>query len=100
MTSSCYITFPTIFFAIRAESILKNQPYPFKMVPVPRSISSSCGTALRCACEDIVLIKDCLLKNDLELEGYYRLEEEGLKTPTVIPLNLNRPEAGENERKA
>ncbi len=100
MTFSCYITFPTMFYAIRAESILKNQPFSFKMIPVPRSISSSCGTALRCACEDIVLIKDYLLENDLELEGYYRLEEEGLKTPKVVPLNLDHPEAGENEQRA
>jgi len=89
MASSCYITFPTIFYAIRAESILKDQPYSFKMVPVPRSISSSCGTALRCRCEEINSIKDYLLQSNLELEGFYRLEEEGLKTPTVTPLSLN-----------
>lgn len=100
MAFSCYITFPTMFYAIRAESILKKQTFSFKMIPVPRSISSSCGTALRCECEDIVPIKDYLLENDLELEGYYRLEEEGLKTPIVVPLNLDHPEAGENEQKA
>ncbi len=95
MASSCYITFPTIFYAIRAESILKDQPYSFKMVPVPRSLSSSCGTALRCGCQDILSIKDLLLQNDLELEGFYRLEEEGLKSPTVTPLNLNERKVDE-----
>ncbi len=95
MTASCYITFPTTFFAIRAESILKKQPYSFKMVPVPRIISSSCGTALRCECENIAAIKNLLLENSLELEGYYRLEEEGLKTHTVTPLTLDQREAGE-----
>lgn len=95
MASSCYITFPTMFYAIRAESILKGQAFSFKMVPVPRSISSSCGTALRCGCSDVYQIKEYLLENNLELEGFYRLEEEGLKTPTVTVLYLDQPEAGE-----
>ncbi len=89
MAYSCYITFPTTYYAIRAESVLKNKTLIFKMVPVPRSISSSCGTALRCQCEDITMIKDTLLQNDLELEGFYRLREEGLRTPTVEELDLN-----------
>lgn len=87
MVSSCYITFPTIFYAIRAESILKKHDYPFKMVPVPRIISSSCGTALRCECADLEGIKEYLLQHDLELEGFYKLQEEGIKTPIVTPLN-------------
>ncbi len=95
MTSSCYITFPTIFYAIRAESILKDQACSFKMVPVPRSISSSCGTALRCDCSDIYQIREYLLEKNLELEGFYRLEEERLKTPAVTVLNIDQPEAGE-----
>lgn len=89
MAFSCYITFPTTFFAIRAESILKKEAVIFKMVPVPRTISSSCGTALRCQCEDIKSIKETLLQNELELEGFYRLKEEGLKTPIVEELDLN-----------
>jgi len=62
------------------------------MVPVPRSISSSCGTALRCKCEDITTLKDRLLQSDLELEGFYRLEEKGLKKPVVIELYLDDQE--------
>ncbi len=89
MAYSCYITFPTTFYAIRAESTLKKGPMAFKMVPVPRTISSSCGTALRCKCEDIDTIKNTLLQNDLELEGLYRLKEEGLKTPIVEELDLS-----------
>ncbi len=61
MAYSCYITFPTTYFAIRAESVLKNDDYSFKMVPVPRSISSSCGTALRCSCEELAVIREKLI---------------------------------------
>ena len=89
MAFSCYITFPTTFFAIRAESILKNQASSFKMVPIPRSISSSCGTALRCSCEEISLIRNILMQNGLDLESFYRLEEVGLHKPTVKELYFN-----------
>ncbi len=89
MAESCYITFPTTFFAIRAENVLKTQPYSFKMVPVPRSISSSCGTALRCQCEDMAAVRKSLLLNELELEGFYKLQEVGLRTPEVEEINFN-----------
>jgi hypothetical protein len=83
MAFNCYITFPTTFYAIRAEDILKGEAISFKMVPVPRSISSSCGTALRCSCDELHFVREHLLKNYLELERFYRLEEVGFKTPSV-----------------
>jgi len=88
MAYSCYITFPTTFYAIRAESLLKAEGIKFKMVPVPRSISSSCGTALRCDCEVLETIRSFLLGNNLALENFYKLEEIGLKTPTVEELHF------------
>lgn len=88
MAINCYITFPTVYYAIRAESLLNNGTYPFRMVPVPRSISSSCGTALRCACGDITGIRDRLQQDGLELEGFYRLDEKGLQEPTVEELRF------------
>ncbi len=86
MSYSCYITFPTTYFAIRAESLLKKGPHRFKMVPVPRSISSSCGTALRCSCEDLPALRKCLLEKQLEMESFYRLEEKGLTIQGVKEL--------------
>ncbi len=89
MAANCYITFPTTFYAIRAESVLKKTPYGYKMVPVPRVISSSCGTALRCDCSDLANIKICLMENELELEGFYHLEECGMQIPVVKELNAD-----------
>lgn len=89
MTASCYITFPTTFFAIRAESILKEKGSSFRMVPVPRSISSSCGTALMCACDDLSTIGKTLIENGLEIEGFYELEESGLKKPVAKELSID-----------
>ncbi len=89
MTYSCYITFPTIFYAIRAEEILKSSSYKNKMLPVPRSISSSCGTALNCQCNDINSIKNHLLENNCKIEGCYKLCEEGLNTLSVEELLID-----------
>jgi len=86
MPHSCYITFPTTYYAIRAESLLRKNSYSFKMVPVPRVISSSCGTAMRCSCEDISAIRNILLQNELQLESFFKLEEAGLKTPKAEEL--------------
>ena len=86
MATNCYVTFPTTFYAIRAESLLKKNDFSFKMVPVPRSISSSCGTALRCACPDLSLIRQFLAENNTEMECFYQLEEDGLKMPVVKEL--------------
>ncbi len=86
MAFFCYITFPTTFYAIQAEKFLKDQGYSFKMIPVPRVISSSCGTSLRCSCDLIEEMRSSLLEKGLELEAYYRLEEVGLKTPQVEEL--------------
>jgi len=86
MALNCYVTFPTTFYAIRAESLLKKKEVAFKMVPVPRAISSSCGTAMRCACPDLKMLKNYLAENNTEMESFYQLEEEGLKIPMVKEL--------------
>jgi hypothetical protein len=90
MVVKCYITFPSTYCAIRAESLLKQKTFPYKMVPVPRAISSSCGTALRGESEDIFTIADFLLQHDLDMEGIYRLEESGMKMPIVKELNFEK----------
>ncbi len=89
MAFSCYITFPTTFFAIRSEALLKEHALSFKMVPVPRSISSSCGTALRCDCLNLAEIRNILVNQEVELEGLYRLEEKGFKIPSVEEIKAD-----------
>ncbi|MGB4616808.1 MAG: DUF3343 domain-containing protein, partial [Dethiobacteria bacterium] len=76
MAASCYITFSTPYFALRAEDLLRQTEYAFKMVPVPRSISSSCGTALLCRCEEAEAICRFLAEKEVEWAELHRLEEE------------------------
>jgi len=47
-----YITFKSVSFAMKAESILKKNGLVFKMIPVPRSISTDCGISIRFNMED------------------------------------------------
>ncbi|HOW23260.1 MAG TPA: DUF3343 domain-containing protein [Sedimentibacter sp.] len=47
-----YITFKSVSFAMKAESILKKNGLAFKMIPVPRSISTDCGISIRFNMED------------------------------------------------
>jgi hypothetical protein len=79
MNIHCYITFPTVYFALRAEALLAGKPQSFKMVPVPRAISSSCGTALRCSCRDAEMITELFKQNHVEFESVHRLSEHALK---------------------
>jgi len=88
MEQHCYITFPSIYQAIRAEKLLAREKYDYKMVPVPRNISTSCGTAMQCSCRDIFALRDFLRDRDLGIEGLFRVEEENLRVLSVEKLPL------------
>jgi len=81
VVKKCYFTFPTTHQAIRAEKALANEKVEYRMVPVPRSISSSCGTALRCRPEDVPEVKRNLSAHKVIVEGFYELDEETAAGP-------------------
>ena len=70
-----YFTFSSTYQAIKAEKTLGEKKWPFKMVPVPRRISTSCGTALRCSPDDAPEIRTALQRSDVLIEGEYELTE-------------------------
>ncbi|NLJ55539.1 MAG: DUF3343 domain-containing protein [Firmicutes bacterium] len=76
MVQKCYFTFPTTHQAIRAEKVLLKTKKEFKVVPVPREISSSCGVALCCTPGEAEGIKACLESEAVIVEGFYTLEEK------------------------
>ena len=39
--------FRSVSYALLAEKILKREGIPFKLIPVPKQISSDCGVCLR-----------------------------------------------------
>ncbi len=54
------ILFDSVHHALKAEKMLKKNDIVFKLIPVPKHISSDCGVCLRFLLEDRVLIEDAL----------------------------------------
>jgi len=84
----CYFTFPSTYYALKAEKKIQEHlsNIPFKMVPVPRRISSSCGTALRCSPDNADVIQKVLLQQQIEFEGKHFLQEEKLNLKDLLKL--------------
>ncbi len=92
MEKACFFTFPATYQAIKAEKRLAGEKWQFKMVPVPRSISSSCGIALRCLPEEAPEIKSFLEINYVEIEGIYEIEEKA--APGILSIFSRRGKNG------
>jgi hypothetical protein len=41
------VLFNSVSYALKSEKILKKENIPFKLIPVPKSISSDCGVCIR-----------------------------------------------------
>lgn len=66
-TSYNVILFKSVSYALKAEKILKTEGLPYKLIPVPKQISSDCGICLRC--EPIFQNKiKAALANKVEIE--------------------------------
>jgi len=74
----CIFTFYSIHFALKLESACKKQNIPGKLIPVPRSISASCGTAFRAEVEDREKIELLAGNEGIEIETVveYCMEEQ------------------------
>ncbi|MGI6685790.1 MAG: DUF3343 domain-containing protein [Bacillota bacterium] len=64
----CIFTFHSIHYALKLESSCKKENIPGKLIPVPRSISASCGTAFRAEVHDREKIEQVADKNGVEIE--------------------------------
>jgi hypothetical protein len=66
-----YITFKSVSYAMKFESALKNQEVKIKIIPVPRSISSSCGFCVRFDLDILDMLMNVIKGNNLEYEKIY-----------------------------
>lgn len=46
--------------ALMAEKILKKEGIAYKLIPVPRHLSSDCGVCVRFSCQDESLVRKAL----------------------------------------
>ena len=60
-----YITFPTVHEALHFEELLKGK-FPFRIVPVPRELSTTCGIAVRLAPEDLETAQEKITEHSLK----------------------------------
>jgi len=67
------ILFPSIHFALRAEKIVQGKGIPYKLIPVPRHLSSDCGVCLRLAWEEAERVISLLSREGVKTEGVYLL---------------------------
>lgn len=47
------VLFQNVTSVLKSEKILKENSLTFKIIPVPKSISSDCGLCIRFKCEDL-----------------------------------------------
>ncbi len=94
MNVFCYFTFPSTYQAVKAEKALSRTSLEFKMVPVPRSISSSCGTSLRCLPEQAEAIRQIFIEESIEIEDYHELEEKSSSGPLAYLFKRGGKENG------
>lgn len=66
-----YMTFKSVSYAMKVESELKKHTIQYKIIPVPRSISSSCGLCLRFFKEDMDRLKLIIEESCLTYENIY-----------------------------
>ena len=55
------ILFHSTSGALRAEKLLKKKGIMYKIIPVPRHLSSDCGVCIRFASQDESLVKKALV---------------------------------------
>jgi len=64
-------TFPNTTSAITMEKICRQQDLPGRLIPVPRSISASCGMAWLAPTESREVLESAVEKNALPVEGWF-----------------------------
>ena len=76
----CVVTFHVTQHALIFEKTIKEAGETVKLMPVPRQVSSSCGTAARIPCEKKEDILNICKEKDLPIEGFYKIEHKKKKS--------------------
>jgi len=71
------ITFNSTHYAIKADSVFNRESINFRTIPTPREITRSCGLAIKFNLEDMDKIEDVIRKNNLEVNGIYKIIKYG-----------------------
>ena len=72
----CCLTFHNVHLAMRFEQVMQAAGSVVKLIPVPRSISASCGLAGKFAPEILEQVRQLCRENYIEYESVYLLDGE------------------------
>lgn len=70
----CVVTFEITQHALQFEKLLKEAGLGVKLMPVPRQLSSSCGTAALVTCEEQQEIQKLCNENHIPIDEFHRME--------------------------
>ena len=85
------VLFDSIHYVLAAERVFKERGVSCGLVPVPRSLSSDCGTAIEFRGSDLAALRDVLADPRAKPQAVYRLSDAGYE---AVPL----PEDGGGDR--
>jgi hypothetical protein len=74
MTDYGVVLFHTTSAALRAERLAKQAGLTYKLIPVPRQLSSDCGISLRFEWQQLTDIEAMLAAGHVDSAGIHRLE--------------------------
>ncbi len=67
----CYVLFPSTYWALRGDKLLREAGLDVKLRPVPRELSSSCGICLEFNCETAAGVMRTLEDLDVVNDGLF-----------------------------
>jgi hypothetical protein len=73
MSTECLATFDTATEALRFERACREERIPGRIVPVPRTLSESCGFACRFPCDDQERVRALIGERDLDVTGFHQV---------------------------
>lgn len=76
----CVVTFFITQHALAFEKKMLDRKEEVKLMPVPRQVSSSCGTAAKVSCEKKESILNFCKENNIEIEGFFEIEKDEKKS--------------------
>ena len=72
--------FNSIHRVMKAEKVLKERCLPILLIPVPRTLKSDCGLALRYSSADMLAVEGALAEEELMPEEVFvKMREEFVK---------------------
>lgn len=85
----CIMTFHTTYHALNFEKALKRDGVEVKLIPVPRDLSSSCGSAAQFYLRDKEKALALATEYNIELDELYEREPEAEK-PSLLERLLKK----------